>query len=195
MKKTLDKEIQKTVAPILLAGSVGVIPTDTLYGLVGSALKKETVERIYKLRKRDLKKPMIILISSLDDIDAFGVSVTAAQKKILKKLWPGKVSVVLACNSKNMEHLLRGGKTLALRMPDDKDLLQLLKKSGPLVAPSANLAGEKAAETYEEAREYFGDKIDFYVDAGKFASKPSTIIQLGENGEIKILRQGTVKIC
>ena len=186
--------IQKTISPILKLGGVGIIPTDTLYGIVGGALKKETVERIYALRKRDLKKPMIILISGVGDLKKFGIILNSAQKKILSNIWPGKVSIVFDCKYKKFEHLHRKSKTLAFRLPADDELIGLLKKVGPLVAPSANLSGKKPAETYLEARKYFGEKVDFYVDSGKLKSKPSTIIKIGESGEIEILRQGAVKI-
>lgn len=198
-KSSLEKgkkwsEVEKEVAFALRGGQVGVLPTDTLYGLVGSAFNIDTVERIYHLRKRDLKKPMIILISSLKDLERFGIFLDKESKEALKKLWPAKLSVVLGCGANGMDYLTRGGKTLAFRMPEDKQLLGLIKKTGPLVAPSANLAGEKPAENYKEAREYFADNVDFYVDAGRIKSKPSTLIELGKGGKIKVLRPGAVKI-
>jgi L-threonylcarbamoyladenylate synthase len=194
MKKEKDINVEKIIAPILLAGGIGILPTDTLYGMVGSALNKNAVERIYSLRERDLKKPMIILISSLGDFKKFGIKLNEKQEEKIKKLWPGKVSVVLDSALKKLEYLHRGGKTLALRFPKDAELLKILKKTGPLVAPTANIAGKKPSQTYAEARKYFGDRVDFYVDNGKLKSKPSTLVKLSENGEIKILRQGAVKI-
>ena len=193
-EKQSPQEAEKNIASILLSGGVGVIPTDTLYGLVGSAFDIETVERIYKLRKRELKKPMIVLVSSIDELGDFGVFLDDASKKILDRVWPGKVSVVLLCENEKMQHLSRGGKTLAFRLPKDETLSRLLKKTGPLVAPSANLAGEKPAHTCAEAKGYFGEKIDFYVDAGKLESEPSTLIKIGNDGKLKILREGAVKI-
>lgn len=188
------KETEKEIVSVLLDGGVGVLPTDTLYGLVGSALNKASVERIYSIRKRDLKKPMIILISSVDDLKDFGISLNPEQEKILKKMWPAKVSVVVECNDKRMKHLLRGGKTLAFRMPDDKDLLSLLKKTGPLVAPSANLAGQKPAEDFKGAYKYFENKVDFYVDMGKIKGEPSTLVRLEGDGKIEVLRRGAVDV-
>jgi len=194
MNSKKDINIEKVIVPILLESGIGVLPTDTLYGMVGRALDKKTVERIYKLRKRDLKKPMIVLISSLNDLKIFGIKLNSKQKKILAKFWPGKVSVVLDCSSKKFEHLHRGGKTLALRFPKDKNLISLLKKTGPLVVPSVNVVGEKPAEIFSEAKKYFGDKVDFYIDAGKMKSKPSTLVSLDRNGNITVLRPGAVKI-
>ncbi|EKE25060.1 MAG: hypothetical protein ACD_5C00309G0002 [uncultured bacterium] len=192
-KEKTWKEVEKEIAPVLLDGGVGVLPTDTLYGLVGVALDENSVERIYKIRKRDLKKPMIILISSIDELKQFGILLNFEQKKVLKKIWPAKVSIVIECLDKKMNHLLRGGKSLAFRMPNDKDLLSLIKKTGPLVAPSANLAGQNPAESFGEAYKYFKDEVDFYVDNGKIKGEPSTLIQLGNDGKFKLLRQGAVK--
>jgi L-threonylcarbamoyladenylate synthase len=195
------KNIEKNIVPILLSGGIGVFPTDTIYGVIGSALKKETVERIYKLRKRELKKPMIILISSTNDLHMFGIDLNAKQKSVIAKLWPGKISIIFDCKSKKMSYLHRGTKTLALRLPacrrgrsKDENLVKILKKTGPLVAPSANLAGKKSAQTVGEAKKYFGEKVDFYVDCGKLKSMYSTLVKLDKNGEVKILRQGAVKI-
>ncbi|MEI7891377.1 MAG: L-threonylcarbamoyladenylate synthase [bacterium] len=188
-------EIEKVLAPILKSGGVGVLPTDTLYGIVASALDKKTVERLYLLRKRDLKKPMIILIASLNDLKKFEISLTLKKKKVLKDLWPGKVSVVFPCKQKKLEYLHRGSGGLAFRFPLDDELTSLLKKVGPLVAPSANLAGKEPAADIAEAKKYFGEKIEFYVDAGKLKSKPSTLVKIDEVGKIEILRQGAVKIA
>jgi len=181
------------VAALLKSGAVGVIPTDTLYGLVGSALARKTVERIYILRRRTPEKPMIILIASLRDLALFGVKPTAGEKTILQKWWPGKVSVILKCPSKKFAYLHRGSKALAFRMPDSAHLRALLAKTGPLVAPSANFEGEPPARTIAEAKRYFGESIEFYGDAGRRVSKPSTIVKI-ENGKSTVLREGAVKI-
>lgn len=175
-------------------GGVGVIPTDTIYGIVGSALNKETVERIYKLRKRNPSKPFIILIGSLEDLGKFDIKLTDKQKEFLKNNWPNSLSVVLECSEQKWEYLHRGTNSLAFRMPKDEKLLDLLKKVGPLVAPSANWEGEKPAESIEEARKYFAEDVDFYEDGGIIDSSPSTLISLKENGSFILLREGLYKL-
>lgn len=181
------------LAAILSAGGVGVLPTDTLYGIVGSALNKKTVERIYRLRKRNLKKPMIILLGSLSDLALFGIALNKKERALARHVWPGKVSVILPCAAKKFTYLHRGTKTLAFRMPEPAWLRALLKKTGPLVAPSANIEGEPPAKTIAEAKKYFGARVEFYANAGRRVSQPSTIIAL-ERGNIKVLRAGAVKI-
>lgn len=179
---------------LLKKGGVAVIPTDTIYGLLGLALDPETVEKIYKLKKRAPLKPMIILISSLDDLAKFEIELTEAQRGFLQKNWPNPLSVVLECSSQNFKYLHRGTNSLAFRMPKDKNLLELLQKTGPMVAPSANYEGEKPAETIDEAKDYFTDKVGFYLDGGIIRSKPSTLIQLNSDGKHIVLREGQYKV-
>ena len=177
-----------------------MVPTDTIYGLVASALLPSTVKRLFKLRRppaqagKTPNKPFIVLISDTKELASFGVYPTASQKNILKKIWPGEVSVIFPVFGKQFGYLHRGTNALAFRLPAKKSLRELLGKTGPLLAPSANLEGEKPAETVIEAKKYFGDKADFYVNAGKrLAGKPSTLVMF-ENDTLKVLRAGAVKI-
>lgn len=179
------------VITILNNEGVGVLPTDTVYGLAGQALSQKAVERIYKIKKRGLKKPFIILIKSIKDLGLFGVHVDTETAKILKKYWPGKVSVILPCGEERFFYLHRGSNTLAFRLPDKKALTDILKKTGPLAAPSANPEGEKPASTIKKAKKYFGKDSDFYADAGKLEALPSTLIKIMD-GKIKVLRKGAV---
>ena len=173
---------------LLKEGAIGVIPTDTIYGICTSAFNKKSVEKVYKLRKRNPKKPCIILISSFDDLKKFKIKLKPWQRKILEKIWPGKVSVILSCFSQKFYYLHRGTNSLAFRLPKNKLILNILKISGPLIAPSANWEGEEPAKNIKEAKKYFGNKV-FYLDRGNLISKPSTLIDLREK-KIKILREG-----
>ena len=187
-----DQQLQQ-IGENLSKGEIGVIPTDTIYGIVGSALKPQTVEQIYKLRKRNPEKPMIILISNLDDLKMFEVSLTSAQTKFLNKYWPNPLSVILPINNSRFTYLDRGKKSLAFRFPKIAWLQKLITSSGPLVAPSANFEGELPAITIAEAQSYFGKHADFYLDNGKLQNPASTLIELTREGP-QILRQGSVKL-
>ncbi len=144
------------VESLLRGGAFVVLPTDTIYGICATALDMTAVERLYALRKRDPSKPMIVLISSIDDLKTFDISLTSRQENILEQIWPGKVSVVLHCGSKNFSYLHRGTYSLAVRMPNKKDLLEILNVTGPLVAPSANIEGEPPAKNIQEASDILG---------------------------------------
>ncbi len=182
-------EAVRAASDALVAGGIGVMPTDTIYGLVGSALRRRTVERVYRLRKRDPKKPMIVLIAAPEDVWHFGAKLDARAKKLLRKVWPGKVSVILTCSRGKFSYLHRGTKALAFRVPKPAWLHTLLLKTGPLVAPSANREGEPPACTIREAKRYFGTRAAFYLDHGRLDGKPSALVQI-RNGKIVVLRKG-----
>jgi len=150
-------------------------------------LKKKTVERIYKVRERNKKKPLIVLISKIKDLEYFGIKINQKEKRILKEVWPGKVSVILQCKSKKFTYFHRGTKSIAFRLPKKKSLLDLLKKTGPMVAPSANTEGNPPAKNIKEAKEHFGDIIDFYQNSGTISGKPSKLIRLSGN-KVETLR-------
>lgn len=188
-----EKDIKKAIE-IIKNNGVVVMPTDTIYGVVGSAINRNVLEKIYKLRNRKKDKPMIILISSIKDLDLFNIKLTKSQKELLEKYWPNPLSVILNCRDQKFEYLHRGTKTLAFRLPKPKWLQGFLKKVGPLVAPSANLSSQKPSETIEMAKKYFGEKVDFYLDGGEVKSSSSTLIKM-DNGDTQILRQGDFKIA
>lgn len=177
------------ITKLLSQGKVGVMPTDTVYGIIGSALNPQTVETIYRLRKRSKDKPMIILISSTDDLKKFDIKLADKQEDCLKKIWPNPVSVVLLLKSDKFTYLHRGKNSLAFRIPKNEMLLKILKKVGPLVAPSANYEGEKPSESIADAQMSFGKQV-FYVDGGKIISRPSSIVKLSKEGHFTVLREG-----
>lgn len=185
---------QFEIVRILKRGGIGVLATDTIYGLVGSALKRKTVERIFKVRKRNPKKPLIILISSVADLKKFGIVLDVSMKEVLHKLWPGKVSVIMRCTQKKFAYLHRGKKSLAFRLPASQKLRIMLRKTGPLAAPSANIEGKPSAHTIKKARDYFDDAIDFYVNSGRRGRVPSTLIEI-KRSAVRVLREGEVSVA
>ena len=108
IRSTDLKSEKSKVILILKDGGIGVMPTDTIYGLVGSALKQDGVERIFRVRERNKGKPMIILIGNVGDLKLFDVQIDESAEKILSELWPGKVSVILPVFSDKFAYLRRG---------------------------------------------------------------------------------------
>jgi L-threonylcarbamoyladenylate synthase len=181
------------IASVLTRGGVGVLPTDTLYGIVGSARIPPAVERIYELRRRDRNKPFIILIPSLKSLEDFGIRVSGARKKIVQKIWPGPISIIFPCRLKKYHYLHRGTKKLAFRVPAKHDLKKFLQLTGPLIAPSANVAGKPPARSLSQAKFYFKNSLDFYVAGEKQKGQPSTLISF-KGKKIEIKRKGGVQI-
>jgi L-threonylcarbamoyladenylate synthase len=188
--KTQDIE---SIAKNLQAGQIGVLPTDTIYGLHGDAFNKEAVEKVYLVKGRDFNKPCIILISNINDLKKFDVELTKSQESLLKTFWPGPVSVVFSVLNPKFSYLHRGTNSLAFRVPDTGFLQEILRLTGPLISTSANVAGEVPAHTIDMAKEYFKDTVAFYVDGGTLTAEPSTLIRFNEAG-VAILRQGSAKV-
>jgi L-threonylcarbamoyladenylate synthase len=174
-------------------GLIGVIPTDTVYGLVAPAFNEIAVARVYEVKGRDEGKPFIILISTISEMDKFGALVDANVEDFLMNNWPGALSVIVPVHNPDFEYLHRGTDSLAFRQPQDEKLQALLRETGPIVAPSANPQGEKPASNIDEAKRYFKDKVDFYVDGGTLESEPSTIVD-ARSGKIVLVREGKVDV-
>ena len=179
----------KNLVEVLKNGGVAVMPTDTIYGIVGKAENAETVERIYKIRKRPPDKPCIILISGISELSKFGIVVRDAQKKMLNKNWPGPVSIILDCKDAPLSYLHRGTNTLAFRVPASESLQKLLKETGPLIAPSANPHGLPPATNISEAKKYFGDQVNLYMDGGTISGSPSKILRLHPDASVTMVRE------
>jgi L-threonylcarbamoyladenylate synthase len=186
-------KVMKNISKRLLAAEIGIIPTDTIYGVAASAWSEKAVGRAYKALKRSQKKPFIVLIGSIRDLALFKIKLDNNTQKILRNIWPEKVSVILPVTSRKFEYLHRGTKTLAFRVPKKPGLIKLIKKTGPLISTSANPEGKMPAETIADAKKYFGDEIDFYINTGKLASKPSTLLKF-KDGKICIMRQGSFQV-
>ncbi|MEK7619587.1 MAG: L-threonylcarbamoyladenylate synthase [Patescibacteria group bacterium] len=171
----------------LVKGGIGVIPTDTVYGIVASAKNPGAVSRLTGIRGRDPKSPYLILIGSRDDLENFSIRLTPRQEVLLDEVWPGPVSVVLPCRSQKYAYLNHGAPTLAFRLPRPAALRAFLNKTGPLIAPSANPVGLPCAKSVLEAKKYFGHGIDCAVDGGERVGKPSRLIDL-TGDTIRVLR-------
>lgn len=179
------------LAKILTPGAIGVIPTDTVYGVVARAMDQAAVQRLYKLKSRD-NKPGTLIAASIEDLEKTGLK--HRYLKAVEQFWPGAVSVVIPAADPALKYLHQGKMSLAVRIPDDKKLLDLLKQTGPLLTSSANDPGEPTATTIARARDYFGGEVDFYEDGGDLSDrKPSTVIRIIDDA-IEVLRPGAVKI-
>ena len=176
---------------LLKPAAVGVIPTDTVYGLVARAADPVAVERLYAVKKRDAK-PGTLIAASIEDLEKIGLK--HRYLKAVEQYWPGAVSVIIPAADPALKYLHRGKMSLAVRIPKDSELQKLLAQTGPLVTSSANDPGEPTATTAAAAKAYFGDKIDFYIDGGDLSDhQPSTVIRIVDDA-VEVLREGAVKI-
>lgn len=170
--------------------AIGVIPTDTVYGVVARAADQQAVQRLYQLKHRE-GKPGTIIAASMEQLEELGLK--HRYLKAVEQYWPGALSVVIPCGP-DLQYLHQGKFSLAVRIPADKQLQELLQETGPLLTSSANHPGEPFSTTVDQAKKYFGHDVDFYIDGGDLsANHPSTIIRIVDDA-VEVLRQGAVHI-
>jgi len=189
MSYVTDK-IDDEVVRLLQNGGAGLLPTDTIYGLSCRAEDPKAVERLHRLKGRNANKPFIVLISDIKMLNM--LSIFKFDRELIKNYWPGALSIICPALAAP-DWLQRGANTLAVRLPDYPKLISLVDQVGPIISTSANPQGRPPARSAAEARSLFGDKLDFYVDIGELDNPPSTLVAV-ENGKLKVVRQGAVKI-
>lgn len=168
------------------------MPTDTIYGLAAAANDPDAVEKLSQLKhSQDGYRPGTIIAASADQLVDFGVEEHAVRR--VQHLWPNPLSIELPI-SESLAHIYQDGPHRAFRVVGEGHLQDLLETTGPLLTTSANLHGELPANTIEEAKRYFGDEVDFYVDGGDLSGHPpSTVVRFAE-GHLSVVRQGAIAI-
>lgn len=181
----------KAADVLLRPAAVVVIPTDTVYGLAARAADKAAVERLYGLKKR-VAQPGTIIAANIEQLVELGIK--QRYLKAVEQFWPNPLSVIIPCANPDVSYLHQGKMSLAVRIPKNKALCDLLLTTGPLLTSSANHPKEEPANTRQEAEKYFGDTVDLYVDGGDLSGhEPSTIIRIVDDA-IELIREGAVAI-
>lgn len=176
---------------LLQPGALGIIPTDTVYGLVARATDPAAVARLYELKQREAK-PGTVIAASLEQLEALGLK--HRYLKAVEQFWPGAVSVIIPTSDPKLKYLHQAQMSLAVRLPDQPDLQKLLQQTGPLLTSSANPPSGQTATTVQQAKDYFGTEVDFYIDGGDLSHQlPSTIIRVIDDA-VEVLRPGAVQI-
>jgi tRNA threonylcarbamoyl adenosine modification protein (Sua5/YciO/YrdC/YwlC family) len=145
-------------------GGIVVMPTDTVLGLVCSAFDEKAVQKIYEIKGRDPLKPFVVLVSKMRMLELLNVTPTPAEHEHIKTMWPGPHTFVFGTTS-DKQYLHRNTGTLAVRLPDDQNLQEIINSTGPIVATSANLSGQKVFTSSADAKRVFGEAIDLYIES------------------------------
>ncbi len=183
--KTSSDNLKETInrAEIFLKqGKIIVCPTDTVYGLLADATNKKAVERLFKIKKRPKNKPIPIFVRDIKTAKQLA-RIDREKEKFLKKVWPGKVTVVLKRRKNGIKLYGVDKETVALRIPDCQPVNFLLERSKlPLTGTSANISGEPASTRIKDVIFQFKKsklKPDIILDAGNLKpNKPSRVIDL-----------------
>ncbi len=196
LKVNCDKEGIEKAAEIINRGGIAIFPTDTVYGIGCNPYNIESVKKIYNIKSRDISKPFPILAYSKKTVEKIAFF-DEFSKKIAERFWPGPLTIILKSIDENLKKSLNVTNKIAIRVPNHKCTLELLKKCSFLVGTSANISGQSSFTNPNECFRNI-EKYDIFIDGGTITSKAeSTIIEI-ENEKIKIIREGSLskeEIC
>jgi tRNA threonylcarbamoyl adenosine modification protein (Sua5/YciO/YrdC/YwlC family) len=177
------------VVQCLKDGGVIAYPTDTTYGIGCSIFNKKGIEKIYKLKQREKKKPFSFICSNLSEVSRYA-KISNLAFKILKRHLPGPYTFVLEATREVPDLLLTRQKTVGIRIPDNKICLEIVQLlDNPVITTSANLSGEEPVGDPQLIDFIFGSQLDLVVDGGLLATDVSSVVSLTDDIP-KILRAG-----
>lgn len=187
--------IQKAIA-VLRLGGVIVYPTDTLYALGGNAMEPQSVERVFRIKKREREKPLPIAVRNIKWAKELSF-IYQKEERFLNKVWPGPTTVVLPKRNVVPDILTAAKPSVAMRIPDHQFVENLLAKFGyPVTSTSATVSGVSPSRKISDIIGLF-EKAEYQpnlvIDAGDLPeSEPSTVVDL-VSGQPKILRVDPAK--
>ncbi len=178
------KEIKK--------GNLVIIPTDTVYGISADMTNEKAIEKVYNAKNRDKNKPLILLVSNVDMLKEYTEKLNSLEEEIINKYLPGKLTILLHKNSKVSDKITGKSDLVGIRMPNSKQLIQIIDKVGnPIISTSANISGKATITNPKDVEKEMLKHISYVEDAGTLNNEPSSIIKI-ENDKIIVIRKESV---
>jgi L-threonylcarbamoyladenylate synthase len=178
-------------AQLMADGGVVAFPTDTVYGLACDLFNAAAVRRIFEIKGRPHRMPLIAMIADLAQWALVAESVPSGARILSERWWPGPLTIIVPAHAGIPAEVLGGGNTIGVRIPDHPVALELLRQAGrPLATTSANRSGDPAACTADDVTAALGDAVDLILDAGPSPQGvPSTVVDCTVTPP-RILREG-----
>jgi L-threonylcarbamoyladenylate synthase len=178
-------------------GECIVLPTDTVYGIGVDAFSAEAVQRLLDAKKRGRDMPLPVLIGEPALIRTLAAEVPQTAQALVDRHWPGALTVICRIQPSLRMDLGDTEGTIALRVPDHELARDILRRTGPMAVSSANISGQSAALTCDEAIEQLGDAVSVYLDGGPLGGAgraPSTIVDFSRREGGEVLRRGAISV-
>ena len=179
------------------AGECIVLPTDTVYGIGADAFSAQAVRRLLEAKHRGRDMPPPVLIGEPTLIRALAVNVPEPAKDLVDKHWPGALTVICRIQPSLRMDLGDTEGTIALRVPDHELAREILRRTGPMAVSSANISGQAAALSCDEAIDQLGGAVTVYLDGGPLGdagSAPSTIVDFSRHDDGEVVRRGAISV-
>ena len=192
-EKRPNQNIIKNASDLIRRGEIIAFPTETVYGLGGNALDPSSVSKIFEIKGRPPDNPLIIHVADMKMLKTLVIQIPPKAHRIIKKFWPGPITLILKKSNIVPEITTGGLNTVAVRIPRDKIALALIKKSGlPIAAPSANISGRPSPTSAIHVKDDLAGKIKLILDGGSTTiGIESTVIDMTQHIPV-ILRPGGI---
>lgn len=179
----------------LRRGGVVAFPTETYYGLAVDPYNQEAVAKIFQVKKRDLGKPLMLLIEQEAQLDNLVENIPVQYKPLIKKYWPGPLTLIFSAKANISAHVTCSKGTVGIRISSHPVALALVGRVGhPITATSANISGKPPAKSAGEVAQMFGDTLDYILDGGETAAGLcSTIVGL-QDDRLSLFRAGQIDL-
>lgn len=185
-----QKRFIEKARAVLDDGGIIIFPTDTVYAYGCDIRDKRAIERIYRLKKMERKKPISFIFSSLSEISSYTRNISDEHFKIMKKALPGPYTFILNASKLVPGIVVTNQKTIGVRIPDHKIPQELVRALGrPILATSINTSEGEYLINPEDLEKVFRNEVDLVLDAGPKISSPSTVVDMSGGG-IEIIREG-----
>lgn len=181
---------------IIKQGGIGIFPTDTAYGIGCRLDNAGSVKRLFEIRRRPGTQATPVLFDKINRVKEYTLPFDANTESLMRKYWPGALTIVLDCITEKVPPLVRGeGKTLGVRIPDHKTILELISGADvPVLGPSANFHGKPTPFTFESLDPELIKLVDFVLPGKtKGTGFASTVVDCSKE-PWDIIRQGSVYI-
>ena len=176
-------------------GGIVIFPTDTAFGIGCRIDNKDAIERLFELRKRPADKAVPVLVSSIEMAEQYVNKIEPEVRNLMKKYWPGGLTIVLKCKKDRVPSRVRGGRdTIGVRIPNNKETIELITKVGvPVLGPSANFSGGATPFEVSQLDPELVSQVDFVLPGSCSLKQASTVIDCSVE-PWKVLREGAVKV-
>lgn len=188
-----DPNVISEAARVIKTGGVISFPTQYLYGLGADALNADAVNRVFGIKHRSYKKPILVLVKSLEDLERIVRSIPPVASRIMEKFWPGRITIIFEAKETLPVNLTAGTGKIGVRLPEHPVAAALVNSiGGPMTGTSANIAGNAGCSRISDLDPRIAEKLDLILDAGPLKGGiGSTVVDV--TGEApRILREGAV---
>ena len=185
------KEAQEATL-VLMNHGVVAFPTETVMGLGVIFDDEVAYKKLNQIKRRPEDKPYTMMLGNLEDIDKYAV-IDEGTQRVIDAFMPGSITILVPVKKGMVPlYVTHGTGVIGMRIPENREAKILLETvAKPLLVPSANRSGEKPAMNAEEAKEIFGEEVDFVMSGKASGGIPSTIVDLTKGG-VKVVREGPI---